>query len=288
MKTKVFAIVIAYNPIIEELTKNILSLKEQVEQVILVDNSSRPITDNDLLNLVDYMPNGCNLGIAEAQNIGILRAIKFGADYVILFDQDTSIPSNTVTLLVSGFEVASKEGLKLACIGPRVVDHFTGEKFAPSFQKDKKISEIITISKQIIASGKLIPVSLFDVVGLMESDLFIDGVDHEWCWRAKSYGYSVAICENAIVDHQLGDGRRKFLIFRYKYGSPIRLYYQYRNTLLLLKRSYVPLYWKLRQIFLFFPKLVIRGVIDKDRSFAIKFIKSGIKDGIKGKVGSYE
>ncbi|HFP9739483.1 TPA: glycosyltransferase family 2 protein, partial [Escherichia coli] len=84
-----------------------------------------------------------------------------------------------------------------------------------NIQRDIQIFEGFSLTKQIIASGKLINLEVLDQVGFMEDDLFIDGVDHEWCWRAGRLGYKIAIIENAIMKHRLGDARGNFLGFTY-------------------------------------------------------------------------
>lgn len=35
----------------------------------------------------------------------------------------------------------------------------------------------------------------------MEDDLFIDGVDYEWCWCVGRLGYKIVIIENVIMKY---------------------------------------------------------------------------------------
>ena len=52
-------------------------------------------------------------------------------------------------------------------------------------KRGKIFSEDLTEVNELMSSTSLIPIEMFSKVGLLEETLFIDGVDHEWCWRAK-------------------------------------------------------------------------------------------------------
>ncbi|GAD90057.1 hypothetical protein VHA01S_032_00070 [Vibrio halioticoli NBRC 102217] len=287
---KVIPIVIAYFPDVIQLNKNInqLLVSDYVSSVIVVDNSDnnsyeKQTTDSNIIitSLLD------NKGIAEAQNIGISKAINLGCDYVLLLDQDSFISSSILHELVSIHKEITGNGLKLAAVGPRIYDVFTNKEVSPIIQKDKKSNRNYDIAKQIIASGKLIQVGVFEDIGFMESELFIDGVDHEWCWRAARLGYSVAIANNAIMPHTLGDRRINILGYNFKIGASIRLYYQVRNFIHLSKRNYTPFYWKIRNLVGFLVKAILYTFLS-DRNVRIRMLYKGLIDGIKGKFGRYE
>lgn len=282
------AVVILYNPEIDILLKNIKLLKSQVDYVYLIDNSGSvldvSITD---LDYVKYCFNNDNLGIAEAQNIGIKLAQKEGVDYVTLFDQDSHLTENFIDGLYASFNVASNHRIKLACVGPRIIDVFTNNKVTPFIQRDSYSVENITICSQIIASGKMVDIKVLNEIGLMESQLFIDGVDHEWCWRARSRGFSVAINEDVKMVHQLGESKKSFLGIKYTVSSPIRLYYQFRNILILSRRNYVPMYWKIRSLLSIPVRYIILSLTDDDSSRIIAYMNKGLIDGFRKKYGKY-
>lgn len=284
MQSLASAIIITYNPNVDVLRSNVISLLASpfIKEIIIVDNGSL----NNLDSLRDkqgviIMYLGTNRGIATAQNIGLRIVQKSSSKYALLLDQDSEIESELVEKLINGFQELTLCGYKLAAVGPRPYDLFEEKKMKPRIQRDKNISNNYSITKQIIASGKLINMDALNEVGMMEDDLFIDGVDHEWCWRAGKYGYTIAIIENAIMKHRLGDGRGKFLGVTYKIGSPIRLYYQFRNILLLSRRTYVPLYWKIRCLMGMLLRFIIFSFKEKDskirRYYMIKGLVSGLR-----------
>lgn len=284
MQSLTSAIIITYNPNVDVLKSNVTNLLASsfIKEIIIVDNGSLNSLD-DLKNIKKVMIKylGSNQGIATAQNVGLQIAQKNSSQFALLLDQDSEIESELVGKLINGFHELSRSGYKIAAVGPRPFDLFEDKKMKPRIQRDKAISNNFSITKQIIASGKLINMDVLSKIGMMEDDLFIDGVDHEWCWRAGKYGLTIAIIENAIMRHRLGDGRGKFLGVTYKIGSPVRLYYQFRNILLLSRRSYVPLYWKVRCLVGMVLRFIIFSLNEKDskirRYYMIKGIVSGLR-----------
>ncbi|WP_307963891.1 hypothetical protein [Shigella flexneri] len=105
----------------------------------------------------------------------------------------------------------------------------------------------------------------------MKDELFIDAVDHEYCWRLRAAGFKVIRNKNALLAHRLGDGRFKILnILSVGLPSPFRHYYATRNIFLLLNKNYVPIYWKISSLvkligkvfyILFSFQMVIKGYI---------------------------
>ncbi len=291
MERNTSAIIIAYNPNITVLKNNIYNIIQSpyVKDVIIVDNSStNNLTDLEEISNVKLIHLGVNKGIATAQNIGLDYIKKTKVSFAILFDQDSEIDTSLIGYLIEGFYELKILGYKIAAVGPRPFDLFEDKDMRPLVQREKKIAGKWSLTKQIIASGKLIDVNVLEIVGMMEDDLFIDGVDHEWCWRARKYGYQIAIIDKAVMRHRLGDARGKFMGLTYKIGSPIRLYYQFRNILVLCRRSYVPIYWKIRCLLSIIFRVCIFSITGNDTKQRQKYMLKGIIDGIKNKKGMIE
>ena len=115
----------------------------------------------------------------------------------------------------------------------------------------------------------------------MDDGLFIDGVDHEWCWRGRRDGYRFFIDEHTPLSHKLGEGDRYFIFRKVAIPTPFRTYYQFRNYFKLLKRSYVPIYWKCSNGFKYLIKMFYFPFFVAPRKEYLKNIFRGIKDGIK-------
>ncbi len=278
------AVIILYYPDVSHVLSMVKELQQAVNHVALVDNSPQasqfPVDEN-----ISYLHLADNVGIAEAQNKGITLVGSVGCERVLILDQDSNITASIVKRLADHLEHATASGRQVAAVGPMLICEFSNQQVRPRLQKALSVHNNLAEVKQIIASGMLIPLSAFQVIGPKESALFIDGVDHEWCWRARQKGYAVMQALDVGMLHKQGDARRKILGLTFKQGSPVRLYYQVRNILLLSRRSYVPGYWKCRHLL----ALPVRWAVNRWRFPEGKvrgryFIK-GLVDGLKGRTG---
>lgn len=287
MYMKCSIIIILYNSDAKFVMNNIKAIYHSVDEIILVDNSDdvNKVFSSISDNKVTYIPNLSNLGIAAAQNIGIKKARELKSDFVVLFDQDSLLIDYDFSSMI---KVYSQFDGDLACIGPRIIDSFSNKKVRPLVQKEIQSIQNLTLCSQIIASGKMIKMSVLDKIGLFEEQLFIDGVDHEWCWRAASKGFVLGINEDVVMTHTLGDARYNFGGVTFKVASPIRTYYQFRNILILSRRGYVPIYWKFRNILSIPIRFIVFSLFHKDKDKYRKFMISGFRDGLLKCSGKYK
>nr|WP_241664526.1 glycosyltransferase family 2 protein [Ningiella ruwaisensis] len=277
-----------YNPDITQVIRLINSLSQQVDKIVVIDNSLIASAKSKIGPVTEYLHHPENIGIAAAHNIGLKRLKSEKFEYALLLDQDSNI-SNDMVFKLSSLHVASQRaGQSVIAIGPRVICSFSDKPVKPLIQREiYEFDELIYVT-QIISSGMLIWLEHIEKVGYKDESLFIDGVDHEWCWRAKSVSLNVAIAKKVEMLHRLGDARRKFVGVTMKVGSPIRLYYQFRNILLLSRRPYVPLYWKVRNLALMPLRMLANSCLHENSLQRIKFMFRGIIDGIRGKSGRYK
>lgn len=266
---KTVAIIVSYNPVPEKLKNLINSLGLQVFRVVIIDNASFDNVSKHipqhLYHKVDVLTNSENIGIGAAQNVGISYAIKLNADYILLSDQDSIMSCSMVDDLINVFREKNATGFKIAAVGPAIIDSrssltsfFVGENFGiPCRQhiNDKPdISEPLDVSF-LLSSGSLISVDSIKIIGLMRSNYFIDHVDTEWCLRAKKLGYKILGIPNTYLYHELGDAVKTVWFFGKKqvmYHSPLRNYYMFRNTLLMMRDIKLSWIWR----FFFFVALV--------------------------------
>jgi rhamnosyltransferase len=116
--SKVYGVIVTYKPNVEVLEKCVNSLVNQVDKLIIVDNTPgkcqllenfRKTQNIEIVYLND------NYGIAYAQNVGIKKALEEEADFILLSDQDTIYPLDYVEKMLECF----KKG-KVAAAGPRM------------------------------------------------------------------------------------------------------------------------------------------------------------------------
>lgn len=213
--------------------------------LILVDNT--PGADLGLPegDGVVYLAQRANLGIARAQNIGIAKARELGCSYLTFFDQDSRPEPGLVGRLVDDFRRLRERGVSVAAVGPMVVNQATGSAYK---SRGADVGDGLRETETIISSGMTTDIATLDRVGGMEEGLFIDLVDHEWCWRARAKGLRVFMSTSAVLPHSVGRESRSFLGFPIIVSAPIRYYYSYRNALIMMRRRYVPLTWKAKSL----------------------------------------
>ena len=242
---------------------------------ILVDNSCEENVVNQHSNLL-YIYNNGNIGIAAAQNRGVETAKSLGCDYVLFFDQDSEYEVDMVAKMVAEYRAIKQYDSHIAMLGPLIVDKETSQVYKNSISTDTIVTKVDTI----ISSGSIVEVATFDIVGNMDEKLFIDLVDHEWCWRAKQRGYNCYQSSSVVLQHKVGNCSRTLCGYPIIISAPFRYYYKYRNLLWLLRRSYVPFGWKVKSVVRKIIELLCVPVMAKDRTI-YSHIFRGIKDGLK-------
>jgi rhamnosyltransferase len=295
--TAVYAVIISYHPDLDKLAFLLEALAPQVDGIVVVDNGSSESTLDWLYSKRISLPFrvislGENLGIARAQNCGIRAVRDDGADYVILFDQDSAPAFNMVAQLVAAAMVQLGRGIKVAAVGPNYLDSRQGNP--PPFIKVSGLTvrrqlcttpDAVVDVDYLIASGCLIPMGTIDEVGGMREDFFIDYVDIEWGLRAKAQGFqSFGVC-GAMMAHDLGDEPIEFLGKRYPLHSPLRHYYHFRNAVWMYRQSWLPLQWRLADGWRLLLKFGFYTLFAKPRFRHLVMMVKGVGHGLIGRMG---
>lgn len=225
---EVAGVVVLYHPD-DTVVNNINSYVHQVDILYVVDNSD--ITDARLIEQltafpnVVYINNGGNKGIAFALNNGVEAARLKGYKWLLTMDQDTSLQDSAVELLYK-FATTSLHS-KVGIVSPK---HFIGNGNV----NGNEFEEV----KFTMTSGNLLNLaSVREIGGFMES-LFIDHVDHEFCFRLGRGGYKIFESNTISIVHNLGEKITKTFLgntIEIKGHSPFRLFYITRNGLVVSK-----------------------------------------------------
>lgn len=270
-----------YKPDKALLRDVIKSIDNQVDVIFVSDNTPSPhFVAEDYSSEIIYYSMNNNCGIAAAQNVGVRYFQELAFDFVFYLDQDSIVQKNMVASLIAVYDRLSAMNIRVGAVGPRPVNRQTNKKYVGSIKKGYIIMDCITEVTELISSASLIPLKIFNDTGLMDESLFIDGVDHEWCWRAHQKGkYRFFIYEKMLLSHQLGEGDKYFILRKVAIPTPFRTYYQYRNYFILIRRGYVPLYWKLSNGLKYLIKLFYYPIFIKPRVKYLRNILFGIRDG---------
>lgn len=60
-----------------------------------------------------------------------------------------------------------------------------------------------------MTSGTVYPVGLFEELGVFMEELFVWGIDCEYCWRAARKGVRTVCFKNILLQHDLGYQKKK-------------------------------------------------------------------------------
>jgi rhamnosyltransferase len=225
--------------------------------------------------LSDVVVPGKNIGVGAAQNLGIAAARRMGSTHVLLLDQDSAPTPRMVETLLRAGQSLTEAGQRVGAVGPS-----TNSEVAAG----RPPVEVV----MLISSGMLIDVSVLADVGDMDETLFIDQVDTEWCLRARSLGYGCYMTE-AVLDHVLGDETRTVWAGRSRSvstHSPERHYFNFRNSVVLYRRSYVPASYGIRDSVRLAKLFAFFTLTGPSRGRHARMMVAGARDGWKGRSGN--
>ncbi len=293
----VAALIVTFNPDSRLLSDLINSLVLQVGCIVIIDNDSKNINDWKFLTKneqIELIPLESNLGIAEAQNIGIIKAAEIkNITRCVIFDQDSTIPKGFINKLINA-ECKLRKNHKVGSVGPICRDEESANLYPISKMNGLRLDSKFPENDQeyidasfLISSGSLINLNVFRDVGLMNGSFFIDNVDLEWGFRACAKGYKhFAVCD-VTMEHKIGNNNKKLLGKSYFVHSEFRQYYKVRNSLWMLKIKDIPLGYKIRYLVLFPVKTFLGIVIANKKIEHIKQTLKGLKDGALLRPGSH-
>nr|WP_224745933.1 glycosyltransferase family 2 protein [Neiella litorisoli] len=287
---KTAAIVVLFNPVGVDTT--IGTISAQVDFCLLVDNTpNAEATSWQQQNNIHSVHLGENYGVAYAQNYGLDKAKALGADYVVFFDQDSDVPEEYVPQMVNSYDKLRSLDVNVGLIAARAFNKYTGTTYRHRDKSNlKNIRSIINRYSEVeytLSSGSFVKLDVFEEVGLFHAPLFIDSVDHEFCWRLSTCGYKVLIDEELKLPHMLGEKRRDNTFVTVNVPAPIRHYYVFRNWIHLCKQKHVPYQFKTRTLLRMPLKATYFICFESPRRQRLKYIAKGVWHGLIGKLGRY-
>ena len=231
---KISACVILYNPKEEDL-KNINTYINKIEKVYVYDNTESKSNEsffNEYKN-VDYYWDGENKGLPIRLNQACLKAIEEKFEYLLTMDQDSSFLEKNIDQYFRDI-LSFPEKEKVAVYGLEYIFNDIND-ITPNY------SEV----DHLITSGSVLNLKLHNEIGGFDENLFIDGVDIDYCYSALTKGFKNIKFGKIFFEHSLGEPVKRgsiytlYLIKKNKVvHSPLRIYYMYRN-ILYLEEKYI-------------------------------------------------
>jgi rhamnosyltransferase len=273
------------------------SIREQVSQIIIVDNGSDDCTRRELNNLaatgcVELLLNDRNEGIARALNQGVQCALGKGFQWLLTLDHDSEATPGLVAKLVRAYAVLKQRGFdKVGIVAANPFDR-NGQVYLegyPPRENDERLIEI----RHCRSSGSLISRLAFDSVGFFDEKLFVYYVDDDFCFRLRQNGLKMFLCPAAVLTHSEGQKTRVRFLGRtplYDNYSPEARYYIARNSVHMFKRYWACKHWRDARLLLSRLTRDFLLVVGCDRGRVRKasFMLRGVWEGIRGKYGKME
>ena len=205
--------------------------------VVLVDNNKKS-TFNALTTFVDYVviANFNNGGIAGGFNRGVEYAISNGSDIVTLLDQDSRIEPNQLRDLSRFLDLNAH---KKYVVGPSIWDVQRKKKHGRI--KSTRVNGVDSY-RMLISSGTTFRSADWASLGCFNEALFIDFVDHAWCFRAQTRGFCFFQLREAVLCQQFGSKHPNIIcnMIGMQLYSPNRHFYALRNVRWLCNQPFVP------------------------------------------------
>ncbi len=272
MNKKLAGLIILYYPKYEEVYRNISSYCGGIETLYIIKNSN---INGDFINSIEKLvkikiidKEEGNVGISKSLNLALAHASKDNYKWLLTMDQDTYFEENDFSLFLRSFENVNKNGLII---------------FSPIHNK-KFITTNIIEKKFVMTSANIINVEKSLKIDGFDENLFIDEVDHDFCFRSIINKYKIIVNENIAVNHSLGRKESKNITLY----PALRLYYMGRNYLVIRKKYYDLNndFFKTRDKYLV--KFFIRHLIySSEKLKCLKMILLGISHYKNNKFGRY-
>jgi GT2 family glycosyltransferase len=187
--------------------------------VIVVDNGSSDASCTRIqkeFSEITLLVSRENLGFAGGNNLGIEEALRRGAAYVLLLNNDTIVDPHFLTHLVQIGENDSRVGI----LGPKIfyasepqriwfaggqVKYWSGRcghLGQDQLEQDDRFSHIEDTG-YITGCALFVKSTVFREVGLLDPKLFIYWEDWDFCMRVRKAGYRCVFVPMARVWHKV-------------------------------------------------------------------------------------
>jgi GT2 family glycosyltransferase len=216
------------------------------QKVIVLDNHS---TDGSVSAICESFPNVHiielteNLGYAGNNNVGIEAALREGADWVLVLNEDIVMHESCVEALVA----LGQSDEKIGVVGPLVYHHnepdyiqTAGGMLRTNWdtwhieQNQKDCGQVSAPRTVDIISGCALMVrrDVVKSVGAIDARFFYYKEETEWCFRIRQDGWQIVMTPQAKIWH-------KGVQREYR-PNPSLMYYKTRNWFLFLMKHKAP------------------------------------------------
>lgn len=225
--------------------KNLDYPRKQVE-IIVWDNGSNDGTQAEVSQIfkemeqegwkrLDMIQSAENWGVYTSRD-ELFKRVNPGTDYVLSIDDDVFLPSDSLNILIKYLQGHSDAGI----IGPRTVYDMNPNETAHGAgfvnlwlgRYSETDAGSLVECDYVIGCCMLIKSEVVSKLKGFDRDYYTSHGEVDFCLRAKKKGYKIFYDPGVIVRHNVTRGGTK---------TPERIYYLYRNKLLVIRKNASPL-----------------------------------------------
>lgn len=297
--SRLATVTVTFQPDMQMLSEQLRALPEDSVKIV-VDNASEEVLKVQIRRLVGSVPhavileNTSNEGLAAALNRGVRALSEWApqATDVLLLDQDSLPMRDSVQTLLDALVGLRGRGERVGCVGPILLDPDTGLEHGfhqATRWRWRRVHPVfgardLVHCSNINGSGTLVSVELYLDMGGLDESLFIDHVDTEWSFRIAAAGYGLWGVPGAVFEHRMGQAGARYWLFGWRVWplrSPHRMYFLYRNAVVLMKRDYVPNVWKFWAVVKLLVTAMVVTVLGPRRRAQFERMREGVRAGIR-------
>lgn len=268
--------IVTYQPDIVRLQENLKAAVDNLQggPIFIVDNGSENIADiHAVAEGTVLIENPKNLGIATALNQLCRQAKDMGCEWLVTLDQDSVIQPGMLEVFCRFTEQSD-----VAIICPRIEDRRLGRQHTQLTTGTEFVTHAIT-------AGNMVRLKAWETVGGFTEELFIDGVDFDFCLKLREGGWQILRDNSVCLYQEMGHGRKITLPFHHQMSvlnhSPQRLYYIARNYLWIGRYHRQRLHWTIEVA----KRMFIVLCFEQNKWQKLRAMFSGIRHYHQGKMG---
>ncbi|HMB89703.1 MAG TPA: glycosyltransferase family 2 protein [Rhodothermales bacterium] len=252
---RVSIIIVSWNalPLLQQCLPSVVATDYPNLEIIVADNGS---TDNSVAWVADTFPqvkivqHPENWGFCRGNNEAIPHAT---GDFILLLNNDVEVPPGWLWPLVTAMDDPEVAAVQPKLLQHQQRDHFEYaggaggflDRFGYPFTRGRIFSTLEEDHGQYddardvfwaTGAALLLRCSALDEVGLLDERFVIHMEEIDLCWRLWRHGYRVRV-EPASEVYHIGGGSLP-------QGNPRKVYYNFRNSLLMLYKNLPPARWR--------------------------------------------
>jgi len=211
-------------------------------EIILIDNASKIDPGETILKsfpTVKYYRSKINLGFAGGNNLGIKLAV---GDFLLFLNNDTIVPSDSITVLVE-FMIANpkigiaspkvlfEDGETIQYAGAKKINFLGRGNRIGLHEKDTGQYDLNYQTDLGHGAALIVPRKIINEVGLMPELYFLYYEEHDWCEQIKKRGYLMYYIGTSRIIH-------KESVSTGGDNSYTKVHYLNRNRILFMRRNF--------------------------------------------------